>query len=216
MGNALVFGGLSSAGAVLTDALLDQGIEVYPVSSALSETELNVEAEQELRFGRHAFFHRSEEISMDLSVDSLYLMDAFRTIQEDNDRLKQKLQELLSKGDLKECRFIFFLSSLEIYGEKRAQANSHQRPFPVNSEGIAANQMEIFFVRAMIKLKPLKSVICRTDRGSLHASQNGKKLAHYITRLAAAGFSGLKTTQYFPDQPDESPLNQEFIQLTHF
>lgn len=208
MRHALVFGGLSSCGYRITENLLNCGITVYTLSSALSAAERESEEERSLFFGRNALFHRADKATTVPRAEMVYLLDMIRADPKARLQLKARMAAVFEQADRLATRFFFCLSSTGIYGGRTPDLR--QQVLPETPEGFMANQMELFFIENVKNVRPEKAVIFRTDQA---AERSDDQICRFAAQLPDASFSGIEVVHFFTNQPKSSAMNQKIVQL---
>ncbi|MCO7126683.1 hypothetical protein NIE88_13000 [Sporolactobacillus shoreicorticis] len=210
MEEALVFGGLSSIGFFLTERLLDAGIRVYSISSATSEEEKDREEENELFLGRNALF-QCERDEQRAEGTYLILADTFRINRESNDRLKKRIRRLFV--NLPQMQRVLFLSSLEVCGERAEETWMKSPAHPISARGKAANEMELFFVNLLRKIKRKEAVIFRTDLNLISERADGEVIAALIIGLMKKDHEGLDAVHFKKGLDPNAAINKKLSSL---
>ncbi|MFT9427437.1 MAG: hypothetical protein ABF586_09785 [Sporolactobacillus sp.] len=203
MRRALVFGGLAATGWRITEALMADGISVDVVSSALTAQEQEAEDEREFYFGRNSFFHRLADASDCQPTDLVYFVDTIRAQPDLRHRMEAKMLPIFENASQIHASVYFFLSSTDVYGGQIADLHVPVKPDTPN--GQSANQMELFFIANVKKLRPARALIFRTDGGA--------RTAYYAAQFAKATFQGLEVVHYFSDQPETAAVHQKLLRF---
>ncbi|MFT8363190.1 MAG: hypothetical protein ABF683_11195 [Sporolactobacillus sp.] len=203
MRRALVFGGLAADGWRITEALMADGISVDVVSSALSDDEREMEEEREFYFGRNSLFHRLAEANDCQPTDMVYFVDTLRLKSELRHCMEAKMLPIFENAGQIHAPFYFLLSSTDVYG--RQTADLHLPVKPDTTIGRSANQMELFFIANVKKIRAVRALIFRAD-GSPQAGR-------YAALLAKATFQGLEVVHYFSDQPETAAVHEKLLRF---
>ncbi|MFT8871742.1 MAG: hypothetical protein ABF868_05565 [Sporolactobacillus sp.] len=186
MRRAIVFGGLSANGFVITKRLLEDGVDVFVFSSALCAQELGEETERELFVGRHDCFHRESDAGWrEGSCDALFLADLLRPLPLQTLALIRRVSRLFHGRQVNDMRCMLLLSAWCINrrpeGEEKACDTADED----------AAWTERFFSRRVMRCAPEKAAILRTDNMA-----SPTQVADIAVRLVEASFQGLEIFTY--------------------
>ncbi|RYM01776.1 hypothetical protein EWH99_11900 [Sporolactobacillus sp. THM7-7] len=207
MKQVLVFGGLSSWGFSLSEVLLEKGVKVVSISSAINDRERKQEEEREFFLGRNAFFHRADSLP-EGSMDGLILADTFRVQETENKQLKKKMRFVLRSCARPGAGAFVFMSSTAIYGESGRFSEKYP-VHPLSAEGKAADVMESLFVQELLKMKQVKAVIFRIDFSD-DTEERKRRIADLTSELAFTAHQGLEVVHYI-DRKDVAPSTNQKI-----
>ncbi|MFT8312575.1 MAG: hypothetical protein ABF629_15570 [Sporolactobacillus sp.] len=210
MEEAMVFGGLSSIGFLLTERLLEAGVVVYSISSAVTDEEKDREEENELFLGRNALFHNDRDKPRSVAKH-LILADTFRMKQESNDELKKKMGHLLT--DSPQCQRVLFLSSLEVCGQHVDKKGKRRAACPTSVRGRAANEMELFFINLLHESKRKEAIILRTDLNLISDKCDGEIIAALINGLMEQEHEGLDVVHFKKGLDSNDAINEKLRSL---
>lgn len=206
MEQALIFGGLSPFGFPISERLLEEGVYVMSVSSAVSTKEVEQEEENEFFLGRNVLF-RSERQKGENSFGGMVIADTFRLDSERNKVLKDKIRNTLASST--SIHNLLFLSSLEVLGESDASLRDKVPVHPVSAIGNAANKMELFFVHLLREIRRKEAIIFRTDLNLLADRKKGKSIAALINGLLEIDHEGLDVVHYKSGQQPDAQVNEK-------
>jgi hypothetical protein len=186
---ALVFGGLSACGQPLSEALVDKGITVHSLSSAICPEEETSEEERRYILGRNALFHTVES-PVFLQCDTILIADAFRVDRNDNRLLQERLHDLINAGVWGTSRKVIILSSLEAASYERSGIGRAAEHVPLSAEGKAAGEMEDDLIQASSAAGQNNLIIFRTDLSAM--KRRGGRGIRILAELYSTGCQGLK------------------------
>ncbi|RYL95606.1 hypothetical protein EWI07_00035 [Sporolactobacillus sp. THM7-4] len=210
MEQALIFGGLSLWGFPLSELLLDKGLNVVSLSSALNEEEKDKEEERSLFLGRNACFHYTEDI-VETAFDSIFFADTIRTNQTEKMCLTEKLRRVFTLKSAADTRSFVFLSSTAIYDGQGKRLSETIPVHPVTDEGKAADEMESVFIQELLKLGKVKSAsIFRADLTETDDPKDRRRIAEFMSELALSDHGGLEVVHYIA-RPGTDPESNDKI-----
>lgn len=200
----MVFGGLSPRGLALSEALMNQGIAVCSVSSALDPEEAAGEQDRRDLLGRNALFE-TMDLPDSISCDTLFIADSFREGEEANQPLQSRIIRLLDAINFKEDLRMIILSSLEAVPDA---SEMNRKGVKGTAEGKAAGIMETHIINAaaghtMIFFRTKLSEMCR----------RGSQASWYMAALYSACCQGVNFTAYKPDEDADSEANRNLFTL---
>ncbi len=188
MDRAVIFGGLSPFGFVLTNALLANGYGVTSLSSATSVGERKQEEEREMYVGRNAFFHASDA-SDALAGDAFFFADTRSPLQ-------RKILHLV-RSHPAVCRADVLLF------------------WPAGAVRKTGDDDE--FVRAFVTRRTsghqVRTIVLRTDDAAVKNRKVWGKTAQLAVELIRAEVKGSQTIHYFSGLKPGSARNRALRQL---
>lgn len=208
MERALIFGGLSPCGFPLSEILLEKGLQVVSLSSALNEDEKSQEDDRELFLGRHSFFRIEKTISQE-PFDYLFLADTIRTHVDESLRLKEQWKEMFSPYRLSGPKSLVFLSSLEICGGNAERLSEKEPVHPLTALGKIADEMEVCFVNERRRIRNVRAVIFRTDLKDFADRKKGRRIAELMSELAFADYRGLEVFHFIDERMEDPQSNRK-------
>ncbi|WP_332237543.1 hypothetical protein [Sporolactobacillus sp. KGMB 08714] len=210
MERALIFGGLSPQGFPLSEILLEKGLQVVSLSTALNEDERQSEDERELFLGRNALFQI--EKAAPEAFDYLFLTDMIRPSPKSNARLKEKWIKMFLPHPPAVPKSSVLLSSLEICGGNEGRRSESMPVHPRTALGKAADEMESYFAGRLGKAGDVQTVIFRTDLGNFTDRRKGRRTAELMAELAFADFPGSRLEViHFTDDLQGDPASNRKI-----
>lgn len=208
MERALIFGGLSPQGFPLSEVLMEKGLQVISLSTALNEDEKQSEEEREFFLGRNSLFRVVKAVPAE-PFDYLFLADTIRTSPADKIRLKERWNRMFFPYKLAGTKSFVFLSSLEICGGEEGRLSETMSAHPRTAIGKAADEMEACFARELSRAGDVKAVIFRTDLENFADRRKGRRIAELMSELAFADFPGLEVIHFIDGPEGETTLNRK-------
>lgn len=202
----MVFGGLSPCGLSLSEALMNQGIAVRSVSSALDPEEETSEGERRDLLGRNALFE-TMDLPDSISGDTVFIADSFRVNEEANLLLQSKIGRLMDVINLKKLRRMIILSGLEAVQSDRSGMNRKGIQGP--AEGGTARIMESFIMKAAAGQHTI--IFFKTKLSEMR--RRGSQAAGYMAALYSADCHGVSYIVYNPDEDSEPDANRSLFTL---
>ncbi|WP_010631330.1 hypothetical protein [Sporolactobacillus vineae] len=204
MRQAVVFGGLSACGLPLSEALMNQGVAVCALSSALTRQEKANEAERGYILGRNALFQTVDE-TLPLPCGTVFIADSFRTRPDVNQLLQDKIGQLTDVVHLKKWQRLIVMSSLEAAGNDASVNHAGS----ATAEREAAEAMEAFLISAVPGAKTL--IFFRTRRSEM--CRRGSQASKYMAAFYFADCHGLSRWAYDPDAGADTKANKDLNAL---